>query len=44
MGAQFKVYEVDLREDAQSLQAGLRELSNHATVSLIFPLSFFWLL
>lgn len=34
MGAQFEVYEVDLRDDAQSLQAGLKELSTHATVSL----------
>jgi hypothetical protein len=41
MGAHYDVYEVDLREDARSLQSALRELSGHATVSCIhasFPL------
>ncbi|UZJ52460.1 hypothetical protein CBS101457_001780 [Exobasidium rhododendri] len=36
MGAQFEVYEVDLREDAHSLQDGLRELSGHSTFPTIF--------
>jgi glutaredoxin len=35
MGAHFEVYEVDLREDAHSLQDGLREFSGHATVSCV---------
>lgn len=33
MGVQYDVYEVDLREDAHSLQLGLKEVTKHATVS-----------
>ena len=33
MRVQFDVYEVDLREDARSLQDALREVSGHSTVS-----------
>lgn len=33
MGADFEVYEVDQRADGAALQASLRELSGHATVS-----------
>lgn len=36
MGAQFDVYEVDLRPDAQALQQGLREISGHSTFPTIF--------
>lgn len=33
MGAEFEVYEVDLREDAEALQSVLKDLSGHTTVS-----------
>lgn len=36
MGAQFDLYEVDLRPDAQALQQGLREVSGHSTFPTIF--------
>lgn len=36
MGAQFDVYEVDLRSDAQALQQGLKEVSGHSTFPTIF--------
>lgn len=36
MGAQFDLYEVDLRSDAEGLQNGLREISGHSTFPTIF--------
>ncbi|PWN34970.1 glutaredoxin-domain-containing protein [Meira miltonrushii] len=36
MGAQFDLYEVDLRPDAQALQQGLKEVSGHSTFPTIF--------